>query len=96
MVKVKPGEKCFHVFVTEISILILISMKGKAPDWPFFFLQPAVLIFSFLSTNHMLWVLIGITLTHCILNRLTIYWKSPILILGMSDYEIYVFLEKNG
>ena len=30
------------------------------------------------------------TLTHCILNRLshTIYWKSPILILGMSGYEI--------
>ena len=36
-------------------------------------------------------------LTHCILNRLsyTIYWKSPILILGTSGYEIYIFLEKN-
>ena len=37
-------------------------------------------------------------LTHCILNRLshTIYWKSPISILGMSGYKIYIFLEKNG
>ena len=37
-------------------------------------------------------------LTHCILNRFshTIYWKSPISILGMSGYEIYIFLEKNG
>ena len=37
-------------------------------------------------------------LTHCILNRLyhTIYWKSPISILGTSGYEIYIFLEKNG
>ena len=32
-----------------------------------------------------------ICLTHCILNRIshTIYWKSPISILGMSGYEIY-------
>ena len=38
------------------------------------------------------------TLTHCRLNRLsyTIYWKSPISILGTSSYEIYIFLEKNG
>ena len=37
-------------------------------------------------------------LTHCIWNRLshTIYWKSPISILGKSSYEIYIFLEKNG
>ena len=37
-------------------------------------------------------------LTYCILNRLshTIYWKSPISILGTSGYEIYIFLEKNG
>ena len=37
-------------------------------------------------------------LTHCILNRLfhTVYWKRTILILGTSDYEIYIFLEKNG
>ena len=37
-------------------------------------------------------------LTHCILNKLahTLYWKSPISILGMSGYEIYIFLEKNG
>ena len=37
-------------------------------------------------------------LAHCRLNRLshTIYWKSPILILGVSSYEIYIFLEKNG
>ena len=35
-------------------------------------------------------------LTHCILNRLshTIYRKGPISILGMSGYEIYIFLEK--
>ena len=34
--------------------------------------------------------------THCILNILshTIYWKSPISILGTSGYEIYIFLEK--
>ena len=38
------------------------------------------------------------TRTHCILNRLshTIYWNSPISILGTSGYEIYIFLEKNG
>ena len=38
------------------------------------------------------------TLTHCLLNRLshTMYWKSPISILGLSGYEIYIFLEKNG
>ena len=37
-------------------------------------------------------------LTHCGLNRLshTIYWKSLISILGMSSYEIYIFLEKNA
>ena len=37
-------------------------------------------------------------LTHCRLNRLshTIYWKTPISILGTSGYEIYIFLEKNG
>ena len=37
-------------------------------------------------------------LTHCRLNRLshTIYWKSPISILGRWGYEIYIFLEKNG
>ena len=35
-------------------------------------------------------------LTHCRLNRLTstIYWKSPISILGMPGYAIYIFLEK--
>ena len=40
----------------------------------------------------------GDHLTHFILNRLyhTIYWKSPISILGTSGYEIYKFLEKNG
>ena len=37
-------------------------------------------------------------LTHCRLNRLshTKYWKSPISILGMSSYAIFIFLEKNG
>ena len=37
-------------------------------------------------------------LTHCVWNRLshTIYWKSPISILGTPGYEIYIFLEKNG
>ena len=37
-------------------------------------------------------------LTHCRLNELphTIYWKSPVSILGMSGYVIYIFLEKNG
>ena len=36
--------------------------------------------------------------THCIWNRLyhTIYWKSPISILGKPGYGIYIFLEKNG
>ena len=43
----------------------------------------------------LLWVT---SLTHCRLNRLshTIYWKSPISILGTYGYEIYIFLEKNG
>ena len=42
--------------------------------------------------------LLIISLTHCILNRLshTIYWKNPISILGTPGYEIYIFLEKNG
>ena len=37
------------------------------------------------------------TLTHCILNRLshTIYWKSPISVLGMSGCEVY-FLRKKA
>ena len=37
-------------------------------------------------------------LTHCIRNRLshTIYWKSPISILGTPGNEIYIVLEKNG
>ena len=37
-------------------------------------------------------------LTHCILNRFshTMYWKSPISVLGTSGYEIYIFLKKNG
>ena len=37
-------------------------------------------------------------LTHCILNRLsnTLYWKSPISVLSMSGYKIYIFLKKNG
>ena len=41
---------------------------------------------------------IKFTLTHCILNKLShiMYWKGPISILGMSGYEIYIFLEKNG
>ena len=40
----------------------------------------------------------SIFLTHCIRNRLshTIYWKSPISVLGKPGYEIYIFLEKNG
>ena len=35
-------------------------------------------------------------LTHCILNRVshTIYWKSPISILGTPGSEIYKFLRK--
>ena len=35
-------------------------------------------------------------ITHCILDRIchTIYWKSPVSILGTSGYEIYIFLEK--
>ena len=35
-------------------------------------------------------------LTHFILNRLshTIHWKSPISILGMSGYIMYIMLEK--
>ena len=34
--------------------------------------------------------------SHCRLNRLshTIYWKSPISILGTSSCEIYIFLKK--
>ena len=38
------------------------------------------------------------SLTHCILNRIyhTMYWKNPISILRMSDFETYIFLEKNG
>ena len=41
---------------------------------------------------------VGTALTHYILNRFshTIYWKSPISILGKSDYKVYIFLEKKG
>ena len=40
----------------------------------------------------------NIQLTNCILNRFshTICWKSPISFLGMSGYEIYIFLKKNS
>ena len=59
---------------------------------------------EFVSVDRPQWSLHGkllcwqAVLTHCILNRLshTIYWKSPISILGTSSYEIYIFLEKNG
>ena len=36
------------------------------------------------------------TLTHCRLNRLshTIYWKSPISILGMSGWDLHIPREK--
>ena len=39
-----------------------------------------------------------VSLTHCILNRLshTLYWKSPVSILGTPSYDIYIFLQKNG
>ena len=39
-----------------------------------------------------------VLLIHYRLNRLsqTIYWKSPISILGTSGYEIYIFLEKTA
>ena len=41
---------------------------------------------------------LDLILTHCRLNRLshTIYWKSPISILGRWGHQIYIFLEKNG
>ena len=35
------------------------------------------------------------SITHCRRTH-TIYWKTPISILGTSSYEIYIFLEKNG
>ena len=40
--------------------------------------------------------LLSLLLAHCRLNILshTVYWKSPISILGMSGYEIYIFLKK--
>ena len=40
--------------------------------------------------------LLSLLLIHCRLNILshTVYWKSLISILGMSGYEIYIFLEK--
>ena len=46
---------------------------------------------------HQFQILLG-ALTHCRRNRLshTIYWKTPISILGTSSYEIYIFLEKKG
>ena len=41
---------------------------------------------------------VHVCLTHFILNRLshTIYWNSPISILGMSGYVMYIFLEKKA
>ena len=41
-------------------------------------------------------VTLPVTIVHCRLNRLshTIYWKSPISILGTAGYEIYILLRK--
>ena len=60
-----------------------------------------IYFFSKYGTNlSLLFLLHYKALTHCILNRLshTIYWKSPISILGtcMSGHEIYIYLEKSG
>ena len=54
--------------------------------------------FSHVEAESLLPYVYPFTLTRCRLNRLshTIYWKSPISILGMYGYEIYIFLEKNG
>ena len=43
-------------------------------------------------------IIISQALTHFILNRLshTIYMKSPISILGISGYIMYIFLEKKA
>ena len=57
-------------------------------------------IFNCNSDHRQLHILLQLQfcLTHCILNTLshTIYWNSPIPILGTSGYDIYIFLEKNG
>ena len=56
-----------------------------------FLMLPAMLFFFFKMYQF------NAPLTHYIRNRLshTIYWKSPISILGTPGYEIYIFLDKN-
>ena len=57
-----------------------------------------ITLLSLLNTWNVSATILFRALTHCILNRLshTIYWKSPISIIGTPGYEIYIFLEKNG
>ena len=53
---------------------------------------------KFGAQNFRTFTVLHLLLTHFILNRLshTIYWKSPISILGMSGYIMYIFLEKKA
>ena len=50
------------------------------------------------SSSKTFTTVVCIVLNHWVLNRLshTIYWKSPISILGMSSYIMYIFLEKKA
>ena len=79
----KQAKSVYDIICTVWSILLLLIHYTVFCD--------SVSCQSRLQRGH-----VEPSLTHCRLDRLshTIYWKSPISILGMSSYEIYIFLEK--
>ena len=75
-------DQIFNVFAGHnCQIQVIVHMKCKISWGPSVFSE---------NTVHVL--------IHFILNKLshTIYWKSPISVLGMSGYEIYIFREKKS
>ena len=76
-------QETWNCFLSVFFLLLLKKKQPKKQHFTHFFKVLTVLDFF---------------KTHCILNRIshTIYWKSPISVLGTSGYEIYIFLQKNG
>ena len=97
----RNGYLCHTIYKLQHEKRYLwVNVNRKDPD------QPADIyswtwtdgLFTMTNSNSFLSPYEILPLTHCILNRLshTIYWKSPVSILGTPGYEIYIFLEKNG
>ena len=79
------------------SELANVDLMHMVDFWYFFTRERIFVTFVYFPAHHPP-SKSGQFLTHCRLNRFyhTIYWKSPISIIGTSSYEIKMFLEKNG